>query len=141
MSAKIVSLGYERRSIDEVLNILASHKVVKLLDIRELPLSRRKGFSKNALSAHLEEAGIQYCHIRAAGNPHRKEKDDIKHCLRKYARYLQNNPAIIETIAAELSKKPVAVLCYEREHRNCHRSILLEALRQHGHPIQVIEAG
>lgn len=140
MIAKIISLGYERRSIGELLGILADHKVVKLLDIRELPLSRRKGFSKSTLSAHLQEVGIEYCHIQIAGNPYRKEKDDIQHCLQQYAHYLQENPAVLETIVAEFAEKPIAVFCYEREHKNCHRSILLETLSQHGHLINVIEA-
>lgn len=139
MPMQIVSLGYERRSINEVVTILASHNVVKLLDVRELPISRRKGFSKNALSSILENAGIEYCHIRAAGNPHRKEKANIKHCLELYDRYLMDNPTVIETVVAELSKRPVAILCYERDHHNCHRSILLEAIRQHGLSIEVIQ--
>ena len=139
MPAKIVSLGYERRSIDELVGILSGYGVAKLLDIRELPLSRRKGFSKSTLSVHLEEAGIEYLHLRAAGNPYRKHKASIGRCLQLYTRYLEKNPEIVEALALELSNKPIAVFCYEREHECCHRSILLKAL-QCGHSVKVIEA-
>ena len=35
-----------------------------MLDIRAAPVSRKKGFSKNQLAAHLAEAGIGYRHLR-----------------------------------------------------------------------------
>lgn len=139
MSAHVVvSLGYERRSLDDLVELLHAHGVGKLLDIRELPLSRRPGFSKRALAAGLEEAGIEYCHLRQAGNPHRKLKADIAHCLSLYRAHLCDNPDVVKTVASELSDGPVAMLCYEREHDCCHRSVLLDALAQHGHPVEVV---
>ena len=138
MPAQAISLGYERRNIDEFINILVSHKVKKVLDVREAPTSRRKDFRKSALSEYLREFGIDYVHLRLAGNPHRKEKEDIEHCLQLYARYLNKNHNVIELVAAELRGKSVAVLCYEREHKKCHRSVLLAAVCQHSHSIKVI---
>jgi hypothetical protein len=43
--------------------------VERLVDVRELPLSRRRGFSKTALGDALRHAGIEYVHVRALGNP------------------------------------------------------------------------
>ncbi len=37
--------------------------------MRALPLSRRPGFSKTALRGALEEAGIEYVHLKALGTP------------------------------------------------------------------------
>ncbi len=138
-SLSVVSVGYERRSVHELVEILESYEVGKLLDIRQTPISRRKGFSKIALASSLEDAGILYLHLRAAGNPYYKEKESIELCLRHYAYYLTNNPEIVETFAMELSRKTVAVLCYERQHDCCHRSILLDAVRQSGRRVKVIK--
>lgn len=137
-TAKIISIGYEKRSIDDFLNLLLKYKVEKLLDVRKLPLSRKKGFSKKRLSSHLQEAGIQYCHMFIAGNPYHKEKVSLEKCLEMYACYLENNPEIIEAVASEISVTSIAVLCYEREHRYCHRSVLLDMLFQHVHSIEII---
>ena len=139
ISSPVVSVGYERRSVHELVEILAGHRVGKLLDVREAPISRRKGFSKTALASLLEDVGIEYLHLRLAGNPYHREKQNIERCLRRYARYLVDNPEVVETFAAELSRKPVAVLCYERQHDNCHRSVLLEAVKRSGHRINVIK--
>jgi uncharacterized protein (DUF488 family) len=134
-----VSIGYERRSLNELIEILLRYKVVKLLDIRELPLSRRKGFNKNELTSRLEEAGIKYRHIRSAGNPHRKKNGDVGHCLRLYASYLGAHPEVLDLVAKELSKVPVALLCYERHHYSCHRSVLVDALCNRGHRLEVVK--
>ena len=135
--ARVFSVGYERRSADELVSLLAGKKVRKLIDVRALPLSRRKGLSKRALSANLEEAGIEYVHIRAAGNPYHKERHDIEKCLASYRAYLEGNPEVLETVSEEFNGSYVAVLCYERDHDSCHRSILLDALKVAGHKIQL----
>jgi hypothetical protein len=43
--------------------------VTLLLDVREPPLSRRKGFSKTPRAAALAAAGIEYRHERTLGVP------------------------------------------------------------------------
>jgi uncharacterized protein (DUF488 family) len=67
----IVSIGYEGRTMPEMLRLLRKHGVRKVIDVRELPLSERRGFSKSSLSAALAASRIEYAHIRSAGNPHR----------------------------------------------------------------------
>lgn len=138
MSAQVISVGYEKRNMAEFIGVLSAHHVSTLLDVRRVPLSRRKGFSKTALAEHLIGAGINYVHLRAAGNPYYREKDDIELCLARYAGYLSEHDEVIEQVASQLVEGSVAVLCYEREHRHCHRSILLDALQLHGYTIDVI---
>ena len=43
--------------------------VERVIDVRALPLSRRPGFSKTPLRGALEEAGIEYVHLKALGTP------------------------------------------------------------------------
>ncbi len=133
----IISIGYEGRTPGELVALLLAHHVQKVVDVRELPLSRRKGFSKTPLSAALRAAGIAYQHVRAAGNPHRHAASCPAECLALYSTHLKNHPEVLDTVDAELDGAPVAFLCFERQHVECHRSRLLESL-QSFRPIQIV---
>jgi len=99
-----------------------------------LPLSRRPGFSKSPLKAALEEAGIEYVHLKALGTPaegraaaRAGRHEDLK---RIYAGQLELPEAIAQSaqmldLAAE---RPSALLCMEREPAECHRTLLLDAV-------------
>src|ERR1041385_1037319 len=63
------TIGYEGHSVDSFVGVLRRAGVKQLLDIRDLPLSRRKGFSKTPLKVALLEAGIGYEHVRDLGAP------------------------------------------------------------------------
>ena len=41
------TIGYEGRDVDEFVSCLMQYKVTRLIDVREIPLSRKKGFSKS----------------------------------------------------------------------------------------------
>jgi hypothetical protein len=43
--------------------------VERLIDVRELPISRRRGYAKTALGQAMADAGVEYVHIKALGNP------------------------------------------------------------------------
>lgn len=131
MTRTVVSIGYQGRSLEQWLELLLKHNVRKVLDVRELPLSRKKGFSKNGLSSVLAAEGIEYLHLKSAGNPHRLAKSDVQRCLRLYRSHLARRPQILAEVQRELTGT-VAVLCFERVHAECHRSVLLELLKQKG---------
>jgi uncharacterized protein (DUF488 family) len=118
MKTALFTVGYEGRALDELLAVLADAKVDRLIDIRQLPLSRRRGFSKTPLSEALRGAGIEYVHLRAAGNPFRKEPD----ALAQYREHLPRE-AVTEVAAAAKGHR-AALLCYEADVTTCHRSIL-----------------
>ena len=125
-SNELVSIGYEGRTPDELVAALKARKVDRLVDVRELPASRKKGFGKSALRERLEGAGIEYVHVREAGNPHRKSAP--AKALALYRAHLDANPEVVDTLLGLVSGRRAALLCFEREHERCHRSILLEAI-------------
>ena len=129
MSTQVVSIGYERRTVDELVRVLREAHVTKVLDLRAVPLSRKPGFSKKALASRLAAEGIDYIHLPEAGNPYRAQGDRGV-CLQLYSTYLRENPSIIDLVIAALAEPATAVLCYERQHACCHRSILLQALQE-----------
>jgi uncharacterized protein (DUF488 family) len=65
----ICTIGYEGGTVDAFIRVLKDAGVELVLDIRAAPVSRKKGFSKNQLAAHLTEAGIGYRHLRGLGTP------------------------------------------------------------------------
>ncbi len=66
---RIFTIGYEGSTVGDFLGALKAAGVERVIDVRALPLSRRPGFSKSPLKAALEEAGIEYVHLKALGTP------------------------------------------------------------------------
>lgn len=126
MPAPLFTIGYEGRALDELIAILAAKKIDRVIDIRELPLSRRRGFSKTPLGAALGGAGIEYMHMREAGNPYRKLKDAIprEELLAKYKQHIAEARDVVADVAEQARGLRAALLCYEAEPAECHRSLL-----------------
>lgn len=134
MSETIWTIGYEQATVDSVVAALTTAGAEVLADIRALPLSRRPGFSKSALSAAMREAGIEYRHFKPLGTPAdgraAARRGDHGALSRIYSGQLQLPEAIaaMAELRALASEKRVALLCYERDAAACHRSLLIEEL-------------
>ena len=131
---RIFTIGYEGTTVPEFIGALQKAGVERVIDVRALPLSRRPGFSKSSLRAALDEAGIEYVHLKALGTPSegRTAARAGRHAdlERIYAGQLELPEAIAQSaqmldLAAE---KPSALLCMEREPAHCHRTLLLKAV-------------
>ena len=136
-SPTIVSIGYEGRDLSELIGLLKANGVVTLVDVRLNPISRKKGFSKKALAAALGDAGIEYRHERELGNP-KENREPFRRGLasarNRYRRHLEDGAySFIERLVDLASTSRVALLCYERDHDQCHRSCILE-VAQTDHP-------
>lgn len=130
----LCTIGYEKRSLDEYIDLLLSSGVEVVVDVRETAWSHKPGFSKTALSAGLKAAGIAYVHLRAAGNPKwlREAARDHAECLALYRSYLTHHPEVLASLAETLreqgvSHRRIALTCFERHPEDCHRGILAEA--------------
>ena len=130
----IFTIGYEATTVPEFVGALKTAGVERLIDVRALPLSRRPGFSKSPLRGALEEAGIEYVHLKALGTPAqgRTAARAGRHAdlERIYAGQLELPEAMAQSaqmleLAAE---KPSALMCMERDPRHCHRTLLLKAV-------------
>jgi Protein of unknown function, DUF488 len=130
---EIFTVGYSGKTVDEFIAALHGAGIERVIDVRALPLSRRRGFSKTALGNTLAEFDIEYVHIRAAGNPFRELKNEIDKCLALYARHLDAHPAIVDEVAVALTDRRAALLCVEAEPEHCHRSVIVSRLSlKHG---------
>jgi uncharacterized protein (DUF488 family) len=130
----IFTIGYEQATQAAVVAALREAGVEVLADIRYLPLSRRPGFSKSSLRAAVEEAGIEYRHLRDLGTPAdgraAARRGDHATLARVYAGQLELPEALkqMAELRALAEHKQVCLLCYERDASVCHRSLLYDAL-------------
>ena len=136
VSVTIVSVGYQGRSVGELIDVLRQGEVEVLVDVRLNPISRKPGFSKNPLSRALAEAGIGYRHERELGNP-RENRDPFRR--ERYEAHLREGGLAVYAELMELARSvPIALLCYERLHRDCHRYCILDLASQQ-HAVRVLE--
>ena len=130
---KIYTVGYEATTMAAFLAALTAAGVARVIDVRALPLSRRPGFSKTSLAASLADAGIDYVHLKALGTPKRgrdaAKKGDVATLEAVYADQLELPEAQAQAarMLALAAEKPSALLCFERDPRHCHRTLLLAA--------------
>jgi uncharacterized protein (DUF488 family) len=122
------TVGYEGRKLPEFIAMLVAAGVDRVVDVRALPLSRRKGFSKTPLSEALSKRGIEYVHVRAAGNPFRDKKDDIGKCLALYAKHLDKHPEVLTEVESAINGHHAALLCVEGSVHVCHRGVIVDRL-------------
>lgn len=133
---KVILTGYENDNIDSFVKKLEKNHVKFLIDVRELPISRKKDFSKRGLSARTEDKKIEYVHYRVLGSPR-----EIRHKLRNnemsyadffinYRKHILENKDALMQIADMLKERDVCLMCYEEETELCHRSILVDELQK-----------
>ena len=131
---RIFTIGYEGTTVGEFLDALTQAGVKRVIDVRAVPNSRRPGFSKTPLRNALAEAEIDYVHLRALGTPadgraaaRSGRHDDL---VKIYAGQLELPEAIAQgaQMVDLADEKPSALLCYERDPRGCHRTLLLSAV-------------
>lgn len=132
----IYTIGYESATLADFIATLKDAGIEIVLDIRALPLSRRAGFSKTPLSNALRDAGIDYLHLRALGTPKAgrdaAKSGDLKTLRSVYMRHLKGPEAQAELAkATEIAKnRRACLLCVEKHHTACHRSLVAPLIAQ-----------
>ena len=69
MSKPLYTIGYEGAQPADFFDQLLASGVRALIDIRDVPISRKRGFSKNSLREGLAEHSIEYLHLKGLGDP------------------------------------------------------------------------
>lgn len=142
MTRRLVSVGYEGRSIDELVEALLAEGVSTLVDVRLTPLSRKTGMSKTRLAQTLAAHGITYVHLPALGNPkdNRAPFRGGEPISRERFTERLNTAAGLQTLTVVselLDSQTVALLCFERRHEQCHRHLVADQLRRHDATIRL----
>jgi uncharacterized protein (DUF488 family) len=138
----LLSIGYEKAGFADFIHTLQAAGVATVIDVRDLPLSRRAGFSKRQLQAGLAEAGIGYCHLRALGTPAAGREANRRRQWPLFWDIVEQSLARAEAQDALAEAATVAaaslscLLCYEADPCICHRRRVSEMLQaRHGFTI------
>ncbi len=129
---KLFTIGYEGAHVGQLVQTLENVGIEVLADVRDRPLSRKKGLSKNALAAHLNGAGIEYRHFKQLGDP-KPGRDAAKSgnyelfeaIFNEHMRKSKTQFALKELLKVA-SSKVTCMLCFERCSVHCHRSIIAD---------------
>jgi len=132
---EVFTIGYEGREIDDFIDRLKKYRITRLIDIREIPLSRKKGFSKSELKKRVESAKIEYFHFRSLGSPsniRNKLKIDrnYERFFKAYGIYLENNIDAINEAYVLIQNGVSCIMCFERFPDKCHRSSVVQKIKE-----------
>lgn len=135
-ATNLIGVGYEGRNISDFVHDLVAAGVSLLVDVRLTPISRKPGFSKNALRQALHASGIAYDHRPALGNPKPnragfagsvEELDAARAVYAERLRQPDAQRALVE-LAEAAGHQRVGVLCFEADQQRCHRDVVLGAV-------------
>jgi uncharacterized protein (DUF488 family) len=136
MSKLIHTIGYEGLPPADFLALLREAGVKRLVDVRAIANSRRPGYAKRALAGALEQAGIGYWHLPALGTPaagrQAARAGRTAEMHRIFTAHLATDPAqaALGELADAAGDTPCCLLCLEADHRQCHRTLIAEALAE-----------
>ena len=132
---RLFTIGYEQTPAKSVLDELEQAGVKLLVDVRAVASSRRPGFSKSQLAAGLDERGIAYVHLRGLGTPKEGrlaarsgQYGTLQKFYSKHLKPAQAKEELDELSSLVTKSGPVCILCYERDHRHCHRRWIAEII-------------
>lgn len=137
MSGKpdLFTIGYEASTLPAVLAALKAAGVDLLIDVRAVAASRKPGFSKKLFAASLGEAGIRYLHLKALGTP-KPGRDAARagrvaemHRIFRSHMTADRPQAELAQAKAAANTSRACLLCFERDHHACHRSLVAEMIQ------------
>ena len=133
----LYTIGYEKALQQDILATLSGAGVATLIDVRDRPISRRPGFSKRQLAASLDEIGISYIHLQKLGTPAEgraaARSGNIVALWRIYDKHIRTREAqaeLDELVRLIKSGKRLALLCYCRDPKTCHRSRIVANVKK-----------
>jgi uncharacterized protein (DUF488 family) len=144
LATTFFTAGYEQSEPEEFLRRLQANGVEMIVDVRDMPLSRKRGFSKNQLQELLAEVDIEYLHVKPLGAP-KEIRDPVRaggswwEYVKGYTRVLRSQTAEIDALIKLSREKRICLLCFERNPAECHRSLVAREMEQRAKdsPVQV----
>ncbi len=130
----VFTMGYEGASIEDFVATLIVSKVDTIIDVREYPISRKKGFSKTAFSNFLNAYGIKYIHLVDLGCPkpirdQYKNDKNWENYTKSFLEYLNTQTKYIDELGKLSERSNFCLVCFERDQNFCHRSIIANAIK------------
>lgn len=131
----VATIGYELATVPGLIAALKRAAVEIVVDVRAVASSRRRGFSKTALAAALDEAGIDYLHLRGLGTPadgraaaRSGRYADLKRIFTAHLKTLAAKDDLVNLADLVRSGRRACLLCLEASPEHCHRTLVAAAL-------------
>lgn len=136
MPTVVYAMGHSTRTIEEFIEILQTHSISMLVDIRTIPKSRRNPqFNEDVLKTRLEAKCIAYVHFKELGGLRKAKKDSVNTgwqnaSFRGFADYMQTREfaSAIRKLMRLAKLGRAVILCAEGNPFRCHRSLVADAL-------------
>ncbi len=133
----LFTIGYEGLSLEQYIKKLILNDVRTLCDVRKNAYSQKYGFSKATLEKACVGVGIRYIHIPELGITSdkrqglRTQKDyDILFDEYERTTLKENMRSLLYVRSIIDDDKRVALTCFEKDPRQCHRSRVANTLMQ-----------
>ena len=133
---RIYTVGYGGRHPDEFLELLRSHQITRIIDVRDRPAEasirvyKKAKRSDRGIEGLLDRAGISYSHFLELGNLFRGLEDWEP----RYRALIQAaGPLLLDRLRQ--IDEPYCLLCAEKDAANCHRGIIADAIAREGHSV------
>jgi uncharacterized protein (DUF488 family) len=141
----LFTMGYSGYDQESFLGELRRHDVEVVIDVRQRPLSRKKGFSRSTLSEFLAANNVEYRHEVELGVPVELRSDlkaglqDLDSYFRAFRDYLTEHTEALDRVYELAVKRRCCLICVEHSPEECHRSIVADAVEtRNGHRLQVM---
>jgi len=147
MSAKasLLTAGYAGHTLESFLRKLEEYNVAVVVDVRQNPISRKKGFSRSRLSEFLAVHNVEYVHESELGVPRelRKQLQAGHHGLIAYfdsfRKCLAARTDALDRVYDLAIRKRCCLICLEHRAVDCHRSVVAQAVEsRNGHKLEVV---
>jgi uncharacterized protein (DUF488 family) len=134
-STNFYTLGYQSHTLLTLLDLLSANKVGVLVDVRQNPVSRKRGFSKRPLQESIRRSGMDYLHAPDLGTPPSIRRvylksGNIKKALEEYEEHLRARRQYLRSLLHKVSRRSFCLLCLESDYTSCHRSIIAQMLTE-----------
>lgn len=128
---KLMTMGYEGTTSRQFFALLLENKVQTIVDVRELPISRKAGFSKAALVLTASDYNMNYIHVPALGCPKEirhdyRADDDWTRYTRRFMTYLNTQRVAINELVELVKRERCCLICFEADPNFCHRSFVAQ---------------
>ena len=145
---QLFTIGHSTHSFERFLELLKQSSIEALVDIRRFPSSRNcPQFNQEALSAALQDNGIEYLWLEALGGRRPKLKHGTSlnsglrnQSFRNYADYMMTDQFEngMKSLSEIAQAKRTAIMCAENVFWRCHRRLVSDFVVANGGSVQHI---
>jgi len=132
------TVGYEGQEPGQFLKSLSNEGINILVDVRKDAYSKQDmSYSEGALSRIAADVRIKYIHLPELGVDYNirqelKSTHDYETYFKRYSEYLEKNSDLVAFVAQLAKNNVICLMCYEKDFKRCHRSILANKLEELG---------